>query len=554
MEQMRCVCFVLFLLSSTVLTATAKPPKLIVSIVVDQLRCDYLARFEKLLVKDGFRRLMEHGAFLTNASYNYVPTYTGPGHASYLSGSVPALNGIIGNEWYDRRAGKRIYCVYDSSARTIGSLTEAGKMSPREFIGSSFADELLIATSYRSKVIGIALKDRSSILPVGKRPTGAYWFDYETGDFITSTYYRSSLPKWVEDFNAKKSAEHYLGKHWEKSLPERDYDFSDTDEGHGEGTLPGEHSTTFPHAVLDLQGTSYTRFESFRATPFANQMTLEFAKSAILGENLGQDNIPDLLAISFSANDYCGHLFGPYSQEVQDITLQLDRQLADFFQFLDRKIGREHLLIVLTADHGMAPTPEYSQWAGLGGTRIKEQQVRQIIEQALQRRFGEGKYVADFVNQQFYLNDVSREQGSPTRFELEEFIGRTAVETGLAQAYLTRSQLSFASLPEPFGKSIVNGFFAARSGDVILILKPFDILTDDSYGSTHGSPYSYDTHVPLFFYGSGVRPGRYTDQVSISDIVPTLCLLFNIEQPSGCIGKPIQSLIAQPRGDSSTKP
>lgn len=536
-----------FILIATAI-AFAQQPKLIVSVIIDQFRYDYLSRFDKLFVKNGFKRLTEGGAVMTYAHYNYAHTETGPGHSSYLSGATPSLHGIIANEWYDRKNGKRIYCVSDPTVNTVGSGTDSGKMSPRYLIGSTFADQLRMSNNFHSKVIGIAIKDRSAILPAGKHPTGAYWFDTATGDFVTSTYYTTALPKWVADFNGKKEAESFLGRTWERLLPEEAYKISDTDEGHGENTLPGEKTTTFPHRVSDLKGDkTLKRFDAFIRTPFANQLTIDFAESAIVGEDLGKDDYPDLLALSFSANDYCGHTFGPYSQEVQDITLRLDRQMAEFFDFLEQHVGLKNVFVVLTADHGVAPTPEYATAAGLAGRRLSPAAFRTQIEKALEEKYGPGKMVLDFINNEFYLDSNALRAKGLSPEEVEEFIGRTALSTVDVQSYFTRESLMRARAPGVIGNLVLNGFYPDRNGDIVIIPKPFAFFTEYKAGTTHGTPHNYDTHVPIVFYGQAFKPGKYADEVYITDIAPTLSSVLGVQEPSGCVGKPITSILVRER-------
>ncbi len=518
-------------------------PKLIVSIVIDQFRYDYLTRFENFFGKNGFNRLIRGGALMTCAHYNYIPTETGPGHSSYLSCTVPSTHGIIANEWYDRKRG-RVYCVSDPTANTVGSSTENGKMSPKNFIGSTLADQLLMANNFHSKIVSLAIKHRAAILPAGKRPTGVFWFDLSTGDFITSSYYTNSLPPWVSAFNKKKMAEAFLGKKWEKLLPESAYQASDTDEGHGEVGLPGEMTAVFPHLIADLKNDNQNkRFDAFFATPFANQLTIEFSKAAIRSEKLGKGNYPDLLAISFSANDRCGHRFGPYSHEVQDITVRLDRQLGEFLDFLDTEIGLQHTLIILTSDHGVAPNPAYSKAMGLNGKTINSAEFKTKIEKALAEQYGPGKYILDFISDMFYLDYDLLKQKKLSPQEVGTFIGERATLDGDVDYYFTREQLLRGQVASPFAQLVKNGFNPERSGDLTVVPKPFKFFSYYNDATTHGTPYSYDTHIPIIFYGSAFKPGKYADEVYITDIVPTLCTTLKIEQPSGCIGKPIAKIL-----------
>ncbi len=544
----RVLLFLLFLLAIQSLVF-AKQPRLIVSIVIDQFRYDYLTRFDASFSKNGFKRLMDGGAFMTYAHYDYAHTLTGPGHATYLSCTPPSVHGIIGNGWYDRAIGRRVNCVSDRSVTSVGSNTENGEMSPRYFLGSSFADELLMANNFHSRIISIAIKDRAAILPAGKRPTGVYWFDHSTGDFITSSYYAKVLPKWAADFNLKKPAEKFLGTKWEKLLPEKDYDVSDSDAGHGEGRLPGDSSSQFPHVIVDLEKKSASRvprYLAFLSTPFANELTIDFAKAAVLGEKLGRNDDVDLLLISFSANDYCGHIFGPNSQEVQDITVRLDRQLANFFDFLDAQVGLNNTLIILTSDHGVAPTSAYAKAMDIDSTMYDASKFVRELKSELQKELGAGRFILSFMHEinEVYLNEDLLRQKKLSPAAIQEFVGRAALSRGI-QFYFTRADLLKGEAAGRLGRLVLNGFNPARSGDVVLIPKPYDRFTDhpNAPGTTHGSPFNYDTHVPIIFYGKPFKPGRYPDEVHITDIVPTLTSVLGIQEPAGCIGKPITKIL-----------
>ena len=353
-----------------------KSPKLILVIIVDQMRRDYLDRFNDLFGEGGFRLLTEKGSRFVNCSYPYSVTYTGPGHSAILSGISPASSGIIGNDWYSLALNRIYYCAEDSMVTPVGIAAgnAAGKMSPSNFNGSSICD-MLLQSSPGSKAIGIALKDRGAILPVGKHPTGAFWFDPASGNWISSSYYGSELPRWAKEFNDKETAKAYLGNEWPKSLPENAYSRQGPDNAPGEGNLPGESSNVFPHHVIDPVNASdvtlrvkFRRYDPLLCTPFGNDLTVSFAEAALAGEHLGQRGVSDILSVSFSSPDYCGHIFGPQSQEMEDMMIRLDRQLSAFFTFVDAMVGLDNVDIVLTSDHGVAPLPE--QTASLGGLRM----------------------------------------------------------------------------------------------------------------------------------------------------------------------------------------
>lgn len=532
----------LFVLAATLaLNAETRSaqPKLVVAIAVDQMRYDYLERFHHLFSSNGFRLFIDRGAFMTFGHYNYIPTVTGPGHASFLSGSVPMIHGIIANDWYDRKAGKEVYCVEDESVDGLGATAGKGRASPKNFIGNGFADEMRFR--FHSKVIGISIKDRAAILPAGKRPNGAYWFYSKNGNFITSTYYMEQLPGWVQEFNKRKRPADYAGQTWKRLLDEKHY--LNPDQQEGEGNLAEEKKPVFDHKIAP----SKDNFDNVLATPFSNSLLEEFAEAAIEGEKLGRSDQPDLLTLSFSAIDAVGHKFGPYSQEVQDAMLRLDRDLEKLFNFLEAKIGLQNVMMTITADHAVAPTTEFAKAEGIDVPRVDETEFLNDLKQALAEEFGNGRYLqaSKIYTGNLYLNHATLEKKHLEPEKVTSFIRDFALNSGKFQACYTRTQLLDGRAPGPYGPLAVNGYNAERGGDVILVGKPFAIPGTGKTGTTHGSPYSYDTHVPIAFYGAGFKPGRYADQFYISDIVPTLCAALQMNEPAGSIGKPLKAALVE---------
>jgi predicted AlkP superfamily pyrophosphatase or phosphodiesterase len=520
-----------------------KPRKvrLVLGIVIDQFRYDYLTRFEDLFGSGGFKRLLSDGAVFTNANYIYIPTVTAPGHATFMSGSVPALHGIIGNDWFDREAGKTVTSISDSSVKLLGGQSEE-PASPSRLIGSTVGDQLRLSNNGQSKVVGIAFKDRAAILPVGKHPNGAYWFGSTSGTFVSSTYYFPDLPGWAREFNQNNRPDKYFGARWDRLLPEIAYQRSLPDDSPYEKSPRGN---TFPHIINGGESKPGKLFyEHFRESPFANEYTAAFAKAAIEGEKLGQDDYPDLLTVSFSANDPVGHSFGPYSQEVEDITLRTDRILSDLFSYIDQKIGLENTIIVLTADHGVAPIPEHAQDIGLGGGRFSSSALTGAIKTALDKGFGaNAAWIRATVNSNVYFDYDVIERQKVHREEVERVGCEAALKfPGVGQCY-TRTQLLWGPLP-PGGYSAqaARGFNAERSGDLVIVVKPF-YLQRTEYGSSHSTPYSYDTHVPVIFYGADVAAGSYANPSSPSDIAPTLSTLLKIEPPSNPVGRVLTEAI-----------
>lgn len=525
---------------------TFTPPKLVVAILVDQLRYEYLEKFHHQFSKGGFRRLTDEGAFMTFARYDYSPTITGPGHASFFSGSTPSMHGIISNEWYDRRTQQMMYCVIDPDVKPVGTDTPAGQMSPRNFTGSTFSD--MMRLHYQSKVIGLSMKDRGAILPSGKKPAGAYWFESNTGNFITSSHYVTELPEWVRKFNERKRAAEFIGQKWTRLLDAKEYPWAD--EAEGENPLEGEKTTTFDHTVAI---SPHEGFETIMPTPYGNQILLELAKAAIDAEQLGQGLHPDVLTVSFSSVDYAGHRFGPYSQEVQDVVLRLDRQLEELFQHLDQKLGKGNVAIMLTADHGVCPTPEFARSQGLDGDRADSRALMLDLVAKLNERFGPGKYLMlapkkltpVFQDGNLYFNSEALREKQISHADMVSFIREWALGTGKFHSVYGREQLLDGRAPGIIGQRVMNGFNAERSGDVVLVYKPY-IISVTGKGTTHGSPFSYDTHIPVLFQGAPFNPGRYADEFYITDIVPTLCAALHIDQPAMSMGKPAVKVLRAP--------
>lgn len=524
--------------------ASNKKVRLIVGIVIDQFRYDYLTRFEDQFSEGGFKRLLNGGAVFTNANYVHTPTYTACGHATFMSGATPSMNGIIANEWFDRDTGKVVTSVSDNKTKLLGGNPGASGASPHRLVGSTLGDELKLRSIGQAKVIGISHKDRSAILPVGKRPDAAYWYSLDNGNFVSSDYYFNDLPGWVNNFNGNQHCNHYFGAKWEKLLPEAAYARSTPDDAPGENSPNGN---TFPHIVKGNHDTLSKEFyEDFERTPFANDYLLDFAKAAIENEKLGADDVTDLLTISFSANDLLGHKFGPYSQEVQDMTLRTDRTIAKLLSYLDQKVGTGQWVAALTADHGVAPIPEQTQKLGYGG-RVASKQITDAIEAALDKQFGEEKWVLSFTYGNAYLDEAAAARHKVSMEEIERVASQAVTKLpGVAECF-TYTQLLSGRFPNnPLSQSVAKGFFASRNGNLIVVPRPFYLLASVD-ATTHGTPYSYDTHVPVILYGAGIAAGRYASVSSPADIAPTLACLLRIETPSNSVGRILTEAIKQNR-------
>jgi hypothetical protein len=413
-------------------------------------------------------------------------------------------------------------------------------MSPSKLIGSTIGDELKLVNLGQSKVIGISLKDRSAILPAGKRPNAAYWFDNNSGNLVSSTYYFNDLPAWVKKFNQEQRPDRFFGKRWERLLPQSSYQRSGADD------VPYEKSSIgnkFPFTITGGEESPGPRFYNhFELTPFGNQYLVEFARAAIENEKLGVDDVTDLLTISFSSNDLIGHAFGPYSQEVQDVSLRTDRMLAEFFDYLDKKIGLDHVVITLTADHGVAPVPEQVRELGYGG-RLEAKVVTEAVETALDQRFVDEKWVLSFINGNVYLDDSVIERRKIAAEDVERAACQAVMKISGISVCFTRSQLISGGLPNTMiARSVANGFYPQRNGNLIVVTQPFYFF-GEGLATTHGSPYSYDTHVPIIFTGAGIVPGTYYNACSPADIAPTLAALLKIQAPSNNTGRILSEAI-----------
>ncbi|MBI4851000.1 MAG: alkaline phosphatase family protein [Acidobacteria bacterium] len=517
-------------------------PKLAVVIVVDQFRADYLQRFNHLFGQKGFRRLMNQGAYFTNANYAYSNTYTAAGHATIVTGSLPSIHGIIGNKWFDRRTGKFLRASDDSEVKGVGT---EGTSSPTLLLTTTIGDQLRLSNNYQSKSFGVSIKDRSAVFTAGRRGSGAYWFNEKKGQMCSSTYFIKELPEWVLKFNEQRVPDQYFQKNWERKLPENAYNISDQDDASYEDTWDG-NTKTFPH-IIDGNSKEITPafYKQFGDSPFSNEMLAKFALATIDSEKLGQDQYPDFLTVSFSAPDLVGHMFGPYSQEVQDMIIRTDETIGFLLDELDKRFGLNNILVVLTADHGVAPIPAYAQKHNLGGLRIDGLKLRKEMEERLIKQFGrlnnDDKYIFGLVNQQFYLNEDALKNKKLEIKEVEDFLGQQAVKTEGFANYYTRTKIVAGEMPSTdIGRKIIAGFSAERSGSVFMLLKPFAQIAEaeDEYNGTgHGTAYHYDTHVPIIFMGKQIKPGIYHTTSSPSDIAPTLATILDVEPPNGSIGR-----------------
>ncbi len=516
-------------------------PKLVVGIVVDQMRPDYVMRYWNKFGNGGFKRLAREGFNCRNTQYPYCPTFTGPGHASIYTGTTPAVHGIVANDWFERSSNDTVYCAQDDTVKCVGCENEWGKMSPARLLTTTVTDELQWMTRGKAKVIGISLKDRGAIMPAGRMADAAYWYDGVTGNWITSTWYRNELPQWVNDFNNHKWPAKYLSEKWNTLLPISYYTESGPDDSPYEAPFRGEAKAVFPHDLPALKGTS---FDLVRRTPFGNTMTKDLAVEAVKHEEMGRGTVPDFLCISFSATDYVGHQFGTDAIETEDTYLRLDKDLEDLLKQLDNTVGKGKYLLFLTADHAAAINPQHMEdedaAAGFEGG------VADTVKYFLQQRFGKKEYLRAYMNEQIYLDRGLLEKDSIDACVMEQQIAQFLREhvAGLADV-VTGCQLNTEEYRELFRNRIQRGFMAERSGDICLLFQPGwtgRLFGNGKQGTTHGTPYPYDAQVPLYWFGWNIPHGSSTKAVNITDIAPTISYLLRCNVPNGCTGSPIQDI------------
>jgi predicted AlkP superfamily pyrophosphatase or phosphodiesterase len=514
-------------------------PKLVVGLVVDQMRWDYLYRYYDRYQSGGFKRMLNEGFTCENTNIDYIPTVTAAGHTCVYTGSVPALHGIAGNDFIIQATGKSMYCTDDSTVVAVGSTSAAGKMSPRNLMASTVTDELRLATNFRSKVIGIALKDRGGILPGGHAANAAYWFDDATGNWITSTYYMTDLPAWVKTFNAGKPAEKYLKQDWNTLYPINTYLQSSADNSPKyEGKYSGTEAPTMPVKTSELYK---GRMGMIRSTPYGNSMTLDLAKAAVESEALGRNTVTDFLAVSLSSTDYIGHQFGPNSVEVEDTYLRLDKDLSAFFTYLDAKVGKGNYTVFLTADHGAAHNANYlidhNIPAGFWGESVAG------LNKILEDKYKAKGLILSFSNYQVNFNYAAIKKDNISEDALKnDCIQYLQKQPGIAYA-IDMQHAQTANIPEDLRARIINGYNPERSGTIQIILKPGWYGGHGGTGTTHGTWNPYDAHIPLVFMGWGIKHGSLTRETHMTDIAATVAALLHIQAPNGNIGKTISEVL-----------
>ncbi len=548
MKKLLAVSALLFSLSATAQKAPVKPqstsatvqrPKLVVGIMVDQMRWDFLYRYyNRYAANGGFKRLLNRGFSCDNTFIPYTPTITACGHTCVYTGSVPAVHGITGNNWWDYEKNRVMYCSEDKSVKTVGSTSNAGEMSPRNMQTTTICDELKLATNFRSKVIGIAIKDRGGILPAGHSADAAYWYDGKTGNWISSTYYMNELPAWVTAFNNQKKVDAFYEQGWNTLYPIATYVQSTGDENEYEAKPFGNDQKGFPYDLKRFTGKNYS---SISTTPFGNTMTMMMAKDAILNESMGKDSVTDFLAVSFSSPDYIGHGFGPNSIETEDAYLRLDKDLGELFDYLDKVVGKDQYLCFLTADHGVAHVPGFMTQHKIPAGVLDDNKLMTELNQQLKDKYGVGNIVLAAMNYQVSLNHQLIDTAKLSREDIVKDVIRYVSKIEGVDRVFEIDELTEQPMPALVKDRMANGWHPKRSGDIQLVLAP-GWIDGGKTGTTHGLWNPYDSHIPLVWYGWNIKPGRTVQEFYMTDIAATIAAFLRIQMPNGSIGKPIEPL------------
>ena len=516
-------------------------PKLVVGIVVDQMRYDYLTRFGNRFSEGGFMRLISQGFNCKNNHYNYIPTYTGPGHASVYTGTTPKYHGIISNNWYDKYANESVYCAGDSNVQPVGTERSSGKMSPHRMQSTTFSDENRLFTQMRGKTIGISVKDRGAILPAGHTANAAYWYDGGVeGHFITSSYYMDSLPDWAAQFNASDAVEKYL-KTWDTYYPIDTYLESGSDLNEFEGGFKGKETATFPYDLRKL-GESNGNLGILKSTPYGNSMITDFALAAIDGEELGKDADTDVLAISYSSTDYIGHNFGVNSKEIEDTYIRLDKEIERLLIALDGKVGEGNYTVFLTSDHGAVDVPAYLQSVKIPAGYLDNESSRKRFMTFLDETYGTPDIIKNVSNNQIFLNYEKIADLGLALDHVQATIANEVIHYDDVYKVYTATTMNTVSFDRGIEALLQNGFNQKRSGDVIVVHSPA-FISYSRTGSTHGSGLNYDTHVPLIFYGQGISKGATLKRTHITDIAPTMSALLGISFPNAATGNVLDFIL-----------
>lgn len=514
-------------------------PKLVVGFVIDQMRWDYFYRYYNRYGSGGFKRLLQKGYSFENTFIPYTPAVTAAGHSCLYTGSIPAINGIIGNDWVERSTGIRMYCSEDKSVNTVGSFSNQGQMSPKNLLVTTIGDELRLATNFRSRVFGIALKDRGGIFPAGHSANAAYWFDDSTGNWITSTYYMNKLPGWVNEYNSSRAVDSMMMKDWNLLYDRSLYDQSTADDMSYERPLYHEKTVTFPHSYRSLIGKNYY---PFRQSPYGNTSTFDFAKRLIRNEKAGMNGQTDMVCISLSSTDYISHRFGPNSLEVEDTYLRLDKELEQFLTFLDTTIGKDNYLFFLSADHGAPQSPGFMSDNKLPGGNLYASELTKELNNNCLSVFGHADLVKVIFEYQVYLNTARIDSLRLDITEIKKIVINTIKSKPEVASVFDYKEFDKLVMPAKLKDKFAQGYYPKRSGDIQFILKPqyTDVLMK---GTEHGTMYTYDTHIPLVWYGWKIKPGKTNREVYMTDVAPTISAMLKIQMPGGSVGQVLTEIV-----------
>jgi predicted AlkP superfamily pyrophosphatase or phosphodiesterase len=532
--------------SQSINTKQAKP-RLVIGIVIDQMRYDYLTRFYDRFGEGGFKRLVNEGFNCKNNHFNYIPTKTGPGHASIFTGTTPKYHGIIGNDWFDKNLSENVNCVQDNSVQPIGTFSKDGKKSPKWMLTTTFADENRLFTQMRGKTIGISIKHRGAILPAGHTANAAYWWDYDhdgNGNWISSSFYMNDLPKWVQNFNTSNITESYF-KVWNTLYNIETYLQSGSDLSSFERIFRGKETATFPYDLNNLK-TQNGNFKIVAESPFGNSLTTDFVLAAIEGEQLGQDMETDVLTISYSSTDKVGHDFGANAVETEDTYLRLDLELEHLLNALDEKVGKGQYTVFLTADHGAPYVPAYLESNRIPAGLFDLSKMKNELNDFLLIQYKVSDLILSRLNNQIVFDHKKIEDYQLNLEELKEIVSIKLLEYKLIdKVYMTSTINQFEGPNGHLEDLLNNGHNQKRSGDILFVFNP-SVFKDTPWnrtGTDHHSGLNYDTHVPLLFYGNGINQGSTLQKTEIIDIAPTISALLGISFPNGSTGKPLEFIL-----------
>ncbi len=520
-------------------------PQLIVVISVDQLCYEYLHRFREGFHDEGlFRAIERQGASFDNCHHRHAFTFTGTGHGALLTGAYPESHGIIGNEWFDRASGDTVNCVSDAEFPVVGTVGSDEGISPRNLRVSTLGDVLKLSTAGKAKVFGVAMKDRAAVIMGGHSADAAFWFDDKSGNWVTSRYYRDDLPGYLRVINESGAAEKYAGQTW-NLLHDRDkYHHYRPDDSPHERPRYGM-TNAFPHKLPAVDDPNY--YAHMSVTPFGNELTLLAAEEIVTNEQLGLDEMPDLLCVGLSSNDYVGHSFGPHSLEVEDMVYRTDVQLGQFILFLKRHLGDRPWVLAVSSDHGIPPIPEYAKELKLPAERDPlgdlgqvEQELEKLLRTRIPSMNGTVPIVQKVETNQVYLHDAG---GDDTFNRAQRVVRDWLLQQSCVAAAVTREQLLSSDIQSSLESSLRRAFDPKRSGDVLFVLKPYHI--HGPAPTTHGTPWHYDTHVPLLLLGTGIRPGHYNENVSPAALAPTLARLLDIDAPPASVEMPLDQALGK---------